>query len=198
MEWMIIDVQGFKNKNNRFIVKEIYVETKNLQFHGIIKSPSYIEKKLDKKHRNESKWLMHNYHGISWKDGYITLDELRQTLGPIINNKSVHIFVKGEEKIKWIKQIMGNETLICKNVENEYFSIQPEEREKCWSCTKHKHIKDSKQIHCAVKNVKILKKWFMLEKMTRQYNQICKNEFSLQLDVEQFTTTTAEPSETHT
>lgn len=190
---MLLDVQGFKDNNNRFIVKEIYIETKNLQFHDIIKSPSIIEKNLDRKHKKQSNWLTKNYHGFAWTDGYITLGELRQTLFSIFNDKSMQIYVKGEEKIKWVKQIMGNEALNCKNVENEYYDVQPEEREKCWACKKHKHIKESNKIHCALENVKILKKWFMRQKNNKKNNndQICKNEFSLHSYADQTTSSTS-------
>lgn len=54
MEWVLVDIQGFKDNTNRFIVKEICVYTKNLQFHDIIKSPAKIEQNLDRKHRRES------------------------------------------------------------------------------------------------------------------------------------------------
>lgn len=173
MEWILVDVQGFKDNTNRFIVKEISVETKNLQFHDIIKSPAIVQKNLDKKHRRESKWLTENYHGFSWEDGYITLNELRQTLYPIFNNNNAQIFVKGEEKTKWIKAIMGNDELKCKNVENEDFNVLPEEKAKCWACFKHKHITDTSKIHCALENVKVLKKWFMRHKSSNKSEQNC-------------------------
>lgn len=172
-EWMLLDVQGFKDNNNRFIVKEIYVETKNLQFHDIIKSPAIIEKSLDKKHRRESNWLTKNYHGISWRDGYITINELRRTLYPIFND-NMHIYVKGEEKIVWIKEIMENERLICKNVEID-FDVLPEERDKCWPCVKHKYVTNTIKTHCALENVKLLKKWFMRHKKATKNEQICTN-----------------------
>lgn len=173
MEWMLFDVQGFKDNNNRFIVKEIYVETKNLQFHDIIKSPAIIEKSLDKKHRRESNWLIKNYHGISWKDGYITLNELRRTLYPIFNDNNMHVYVKGEEKIKWVKEIMENDGINCKNVEKEGFDVLPEEKEKCWACTKHKHIATTTKVHCALENVKLLKKWFMRHKNNNKNDWEC-------------------------
>lgn len=165
MEWILIDIQGFKENKNNFILKEICLETKNLQFHDIIKSPARLEKKLDKKHRRQVKWLTKHFHGISWSDGYITLNEMRRTLCSIFNNKNIHIYVKGEEKIDWLKQILQNDTLIYTNVENYEFEVLSEDREKCWPCTKHKHIDESDKIHCALENVKMLKKWFMRQRL---------------------------------
>lgn len=183
MEWILVDVQGFKDNANRFILKEISVETKNIQFHDIIKSPAIIERNLDRKHRKGSNWLTKKYHGISWTDGYITLNELRQTLYPIFNNSNAQVYVKGGEKMKWVKEIFGNEELNCKNVEDEDFDVLPEERGKCWACYKHKHILDGNKIHCALENVKVLKKWFMRRKKGYSKNdQICK--LSLQPHVE--------------
>lgn len=64
MNWAIVDVQGFKDNNNRFIVKEFYLETKNLIFHDIIKSPNGLKRKLNRKRKNDIKWLIHT--ALSW------------------------------------------------------------------------------------------------------------------------------------
>lgn len=111
--------------------------------------------------------MTNKFHGISWKDGYITLNELRQSLYQISNNNNVQIFVKGEDKIHWLKQIMGNDELNCRNVENDSFDVLPEERGKC--------ITDPNKIHCALENVKVLKKWFMRHKKNNKIDQICIN-----------------------
>lgn len=168
MDWAIVDVQGFKDNNNRFIVKEFYMETKNLRFHDIIKSPTdQLDKRLNKKRRNEVKWLTQHYHGIDWMDGYITIKELQNTVLFHLNN--ANIYVKGEEKVMWIKQIMNNYNLKCFNVEKFNCNMNLCERKSKiynnknhWSCKNHIPVTNTNKnsIQCAIANVKMLRKWF--------------------------------------
>lgn len=165
MDWAIVDIQGFKDNKNRFIVKEFYLETKNLKFHDIIKSPvGRLESILNKKRRNEVKWLTQHYHGIKWDDGYITLKELRNTISFHLNN--VKIYVKGEEKLVWIKQIMNNYNLMCFNLEKFDCNINlcdHKIQKDYWPCKKHIHVtntNNNNSVQCAITNVKVLKKWF--------------------------------------
>lgn len=160
-DYAFIDLQGFKDNFNRFIIKEFAIITKNLKFHDIIKSPKNVT--LDIEHRKQAKWLTEEYHGIDWESGYISLKELRNTLQPILHGKV--IYVKGREKTKWIQDILeinnntntinDLETIGCKlNINKMDSNIQDKFR----ACKKHTNLqyKKNRKTHCAMQNVMIL------------------------------------------
>lgn len=160
MECAYIDVQGFKDNSNKFILKEIAVLTRNSSFHDVIKSPFSINR-LNDVHKREVNWLTKNYHGIKWNDGKITINELRKIIKPMLHQKT--IYVKGEEKIDWIRFILNDKTKSIDIVNLE-----------CIGCSvklhKFKQLKDSlrnlcnihsSQYNCALKNVLILCEWYL-------------------------------------
>lgn len=118
MDFAIIDFQGFKDEStNRFIVKEFCLLTENIKFLDFMKSPFAFEL-LNENSQKTAKWLTKNYHGIKWDDGYISVSKLRETISPILKNKI--IYVKGEEKIQWLRDIMNDSekrTLYIVNME---------------------------------------------------------------------------------
>lgn len=166
--YAFIDFQGFKDNSNRFIVKEFALITKNLKFHDIIKSPNIT---LDEKHERQAKWLTENYHGLKWTCGHISLFELRNTIQPILQNKTVYL--KGLEKVKWLQYILGmrneNNVTIKINIidlETINCSISLHKKDinqqnKFYVCENHRSIKNKKNVvcHCAMENVLILNDW---------------------------------------
>lgn len=91
--YALVDIQGFKSNTNRFVVKEIAIITRNITFHDVIKSTPSTFSELDVAHKKQVRWLTHNFHGLKWDWGFITLQELRDQIGPILSGKI--IYVKG-------------------------------------------------------------------------------------------------------
>lgn len=175
MDFVFVDLQGFKNQFNDFIVKEIYILSKNFKFHEIIKSPHSYEI-LSTSEKIQVNWLRDNYHGLSWNDGYITVSELQNTIIPILRGKI--ILVKGLEKVSWLKSICRGAEMRIINLENTGCNLQlhkafdeMEGNEKV--CSRHKKIK-SNIAHCAVKNVWMMKKWFYHFFLNMNVNEIKK------------------------
>lgn len=175
--YAFVDFQGFKDNFNRFIVKEFAMKTKNIKFHDIIKSPSNVT--LNEKYRKQANWLTENFHGIDWDSGYISLKELRNTLQPILNDKV--IYIKGNEKIKWLQYILGInnniaytivdlETMGCSiNLSN----LNTNTHDRFRACNKHPNFKNKKnpKYHCAMQNVMILGDWYTHnQKINKQKN----------------------------
>lgn len=165
-----IDFQGFKDNSNRFIVKEFALITKNIIFHDIIKSPDIT---LDESHEKQAKWLTENYHGLDWTCGEISFTKLRNTIQPILQNKTVYL--KGSEKVKWLQYILGMNNK--SNVDNRINIVDLEslncsislhkkdidKQNKLYVCENHRSIKYKKNeiCHCAMENVLILTDWYM-------------------------------------
>lgn len=72
----LVDIQGFKPVNDKFILKEIFIFTypENEELHAIINSP-YSFHKLSKIQQRQVQWLSRNYHGIKWSDGDMSLSK---------------------------------------------------------------------------------------------------------------------------
>lgn len=190
MDFAIVDLQGFKDNENNFIVKEFALFTKNIQFHDIIKSSSSCAfETLNYSSKQSVEWLKNFYHGLDWNDGYITVDELRKTVAPILKNKL--IYVKGLEKIEWLHQLMDNESssktkLLIVNAEdlgcdlnfntrrnkkknmdnmNDYAAGQQQQSTTSVTCSKHRKM-NQKKICCALQNAINLKLWYLNKEQT--------------------------------
>lgn len=155
MECAFVDMQGFFYNENTFAVKEICILTKNIKFHEFVKPPFRFNE-LSDSYKKQALWLEEKYHGLSWNDGYITLQELKNTIPPIIKGKI--LLVKGIEKVGWMKELLSDQNIICINMEDINCGLKLAEPQILnFSCTKHKHVERS---HCARNNAAMLKKWF--------------------------------------
>lgn len=161
MEFAFVDLQGF-NSNENFVVKEICILTKNLKFHEIVKSPHSFSD-LTSKYKQQVKWLENNYHGLRWSQGYITQEELLKTIVPILRNK--FIFVKGSNKLRWLREMLDQQIKFCVNIEDMDCNIKlsypiskdciDQENEKVKCCNKHTFMKS----HCALRNALLIRQW---------------------------------------
>lgn len=149
---IILDVQGFKDLKNEFIIKELAIASRDYTQTFLIKPP-YLFKYLTSDEKRQVRWLERN-RGIYWNEGYIDYREFRRIIVPYLENKE--IIVKGLEKVNWIKDLCVN----CK-----VSDLGPEQcpnlsvlHEKYCEGTSNfncnKHIK-----HCALKNVLCLRKY---------------------------------------
>lgn len=167
MECAFVDVQGFLYDKHTFCVKEICILTKNIRFHEFVKPP-FAFSELSNHYKKQVEWLEENYHGLNWNVGYITLQELKNTIRPIVNGKI--LFLKGCEKVKWVKDILNDQNIICINMEDINCDLKlskpPIQR---ISCSKHKHVLEQ---HCARSNAVMLKIWFYTHS---KYSNVVKN-----------------------
>lgn len=155
---IFVDVQGFKDCFNKFIIKEFALSTEEFTQVFLIKPP-YAYTTLSTKEKKTVRYL-EQQRGITWSEGHIDYREFKRIITPIMANKT--IVMKGLEKQNWIKELCDNCVLVdiedrgspnfltlykiyCKNECN-------------FNCFSHKKI-------CALKNVICIKKWF-LEKKT--------------------------------
>lgn len=147
---IIIDVQGFKQKkNNQFILKELAILTSGNQVQHYIFKPPFPYKDLTLAEKKQVRWLQHNFHGFRWDDGDIPYHSICGVADRLLRDKI--IYVKGCEKIQWLKQIFGNK-LIIYDAEEEGCPKLTTEDESEPSCIVHKG-------QCALKNVFIIRKF---------------------------------------
>lgn len=152
---MILDVQGFKNVHNKFIIKELAFAYSNYTQSFLIKPP-YLFRYLTNEEKMQIKWLERN-RGIYWNEGYIDYREFQRIIVPYLENQN--ILVKGSEKVKWVNDLCGNCNITDLGEENcpslLFLSQQYCDESNNLNCINHKK-------HCALKNVLCLKKYLNL------------------------------------
>lgn len=148
---IVVDVQGFKNSNNEFIIKEFAYCTLEYTQVFLIKPP-YRFSKLSDKEKELVKWVEHS-RGIYWNQGHIDYREFQRIIKPILTHKLV--IVKGLEKTKWVEDlchecnIINIESKGCPNLcmlKTKYVNNLT------YNCFIHKKS-------CALANVIYVKKW---------------------------------------
>lgn len=104
---VILDLQGFLGKHNKFILKEIAILSNETPFeckHFIIeKSFKFHKLPLDQQITNS--WLYHNHHGIHWNTGTSKLEDVIKYMETNLSNKN--IYLKGQQKICWLNELIG-------------------------------------------------------------------------------------------
>ena len=152
---MIIDIQGFKGHNNKFLVKELAIlHNENEVQHFILKAP-FDFNKLPLELQEQARWLHQNHHGLSWEGGSVTFHSVKQFLLHNLRNKIV--YVKGCEKRNWLLDILGNrgkttavydmDDLGCPNL--RILKKQDQQHQQQRRCLNHKG-------YCALQNVYLL------------------------------------------
>uniref|UniRef100_A0A1B0C2J6 Uncharacterized protein n=1 Tax=Glossina palpalis gambiensis TaxID=67801 RepID=A0A1B0C2J6_9MUSC len=152
---IIIDVQGFYSAN-KFIPKEVCISSYDSQIKNFIIQLPFKYLKLMAKNRTTNNWLYNHFHDLRWDDGDSTLN-VKEYLKPSIKNtQNLTVYVKGLEKLKWVKTLIGEEICIpnlddfnCSNIDTLYKTDT--NTNLCnYHCCKYR---------CALKNVILLRNY---------------------------------------
>ena len=96
----VVEFHGFKDNENRFVIKELAVVSDLFQWQ-LVFAPPYSKCRLNSKMQRTARWLTRHFHRIDWDDGVIPYNEhLIRTLCktfPVI-------YTKGLEKATFLKQ----------------------------------------------------------------------------------------------
>lgn len=100
----VVEFHGFKDNNNRFVVKEFAVVSKYFQTQMIFKQP-YSESSLSKKMQNTARWLTKHFHFMKWNDeGLDFNDDIIRTVLSVFST----VYTKGTEKVEFLRQFHDN------------------------------------------------------------------------------------------
>lgn len=150
---IFVDLQGFKDINNKFIVKELVIATQQHTEIYLVKPP-YSFSALSVEEKRHVRWIERN-RGYRWSEGIIDYREFHRIIKPHLKDKK--IVVKGEEKIRWVKEISDHENITDigdKNIPNLKNLHELYSNDNFNNCLSHKSVKC-----CALKNVLCIKKW---------------------------------------
>lgn len=151
---IIVDIQGFRDMNNDFIVKELAIATDKYTQTFLIKPP-YSFHSLSNFEKKQTIWL-EKTRGIRWSEGYIDYREFKRIIVLYLINKK--ILTKGLEKLKWIKDLCAK----CKVVdigEKGCPNLLKLHHEYCKPHINFNCINHTKE--CALKNVMCIKQWYI-------------------------------------
>lgn len=148
----IVDVQGFKTDENKFIVKEIAIAFNDQLQHLLILPPCPLHN-LSPQERKQVWWMQKN-RKICWNEGFIPYTDYLIHVEDFLSDKT--IYCKGSEKAHWIKtmflhnDVINLEDMQCPNLLSLYeeFRLSSD----VFNCIYHPTI-------CALKNVTSLRKW---------------------------------------
>lgn len=148
---IFVDLQGFKNSKNEFIVKELAIATNDWTQVFIVKPP-YAYSTLTKEEKKQVNWLDRN-RGILSCEGFIGYREFKRLIPIYLENKN--IFVKGWEKVKWIKKLCENSEILDLGEKgySNLIALQEKYKDCKLNCFIHKN-------QWALKNCICLRKWY--------------------------------------
>lgn len=130
----VVEFQGFKDNDNRFVIKELALVSKHFKSQVIFDAP-YSKTYLDEKTRRTVKWLAKNFHYMNWNESGLPYDEdfIKSLCQPF-----KIIYTKGTEKVNCLSEFHPN----VKDIDS---LISPDTR-----CFLHQH-KDP-NANCALRN----------------------------------------------
>lgn len=100
----ILDFQGFKDENNKFILKEVAVmDIKNLKLlHWFVRQP-YPLSKLSPAAQRQARFNSRFYHGIPFNYGNAPFYYIKKKLIKVLSHNTV--YVKGSEKKDFLQEM---------------------------------------------------------------------------------------------
>ena len=176
---VVLDVEGFRHRKEKFIVKELGACTEDyLDCVSFLPPTSYSE--LTTQQKQSFSWLTRNLHGIEWETGnypYIYLTQIIQSVR--LRNPGSIFYAKGEEKVKFLSDlldcsIIDLNSLACPSISVNYFT------QNCQNHSKGKNIFNN---YCAKEKAIFYFNWLTNESGIDESGSTLVTEFNnLRLD----------------
>ena len=103
----VVDLQGFQRAPNKTVYKEVAIiavtDTAVPSVYCFKPPVSWLD--LLPEERSTARWLENNHHGIPWGSGEIPFEQLEDVLKKNLFFAQ-KVFVKGQEKKKFLKQLL--------------------------------------------------------------------------------------------
>ena len=142
---VVLDVERFLHRKEKFIVKEFGICTEDyLDCVSFLPPTSYGE--LTTQQKQSFSWLSRNLHGIDWDIGYYFYIYLTQIIQSVrLRNPGALFYAKGGEKVKFLSEMLecsitDPNSFSCPSISLIYF------KQNCQNHSKGKNIFNK---HCA-------------------------------------------------
>lgn len=113
---IIADAQGFLDEYHQFVFKEVaYIAFTNrgyvlTTFCTNVESPKPFKDLHCPKTRRSARWLTRFFHNKDWDDAGIPYGDMKTSLA-VFDDVDTIVYVKGEEKISWFRDIFKKATI---------------------------------------------------------------------------------------
>lgn len=168
------DLQGFI-VNNQFILKEICFSIQNSDIKNNLFNPPpsnhyiffapFAWHQLGDKCKRSANWLTNNHHGLRWNQGEVDYDKISECIEPLLLQENLLIYVKGDQKVDWLKEVANNLYINCQNIEEIGCNISLNEEIAARSADQiffkcNKHHNRAINNRCALQNCKTIEYWY--------------------------------------
>lgn len=149
--YVFVDLQGFKKSKNSLICKEFcLLDDNGYVFHAFVK-PTIEFNQLPVDYKRQATWLMNNHHKIDYDFGDMDSIDLCDQIYPKMKGKIV--LVKGQEKVKWLKDMLYNYGEIeCYDIYSLDFDILLKQANQYDTCDYHNDVFEGGNGPCAMSN----------------------------------------------
>lgn len=115
-----IDFQGFQEPQGLFVVKELVIQPINSRSSPTIKifKPPCEKSRLTEEYKKIVDNCEKNYHGISWEAGHDQYNNVSTIIIGELVGKFNYLFVKGEDRKKWLTFILRFNPMTIFNLED--------------------------------------------------------------------------------
>lgn len=167
------DLQGFIGNDKRFILKEFCfsissisnnnknIYTPSISHHYIFAAPFPL-RQLSENCQKSVIWLTRNHHGLQWSQGQTPYNKINECIQPLLEEHLV-IYVKGDQKVNWLKELCTNISIDCRNIEEIGCCsrlLPPQDYGHIfYNCNQH-NKRSTTNHRCALQNTKIIEHWY--------------------------------------
>lgn len=155
------DLQGFI-VNKQFVLKELCFSFASSSFadevpkYHYIYLPPFSWEFVNDACKRGIIWSTIFHHGFYWDDGCASYNQIDQSVEPLRESNLI-IYVKGAQKVTWLKNILKDNRIECRNIEEIGCDFRLSDCASCrLNCGKHKH----KAKNCALQSVGLLETWY--------------------------------------
>ena len=160
----ICDIQGFRNGDNDYIVKELAIISIRGQIYELqLFQPPCKFSDLPTDLKKQVCWLERQHHGLYWGSGFREYEDLKDIFKNL--NISGNIYVKGVEKHQFIAKLLQDYNVNVINLENLGCPSLSELKKDLQLSTMKPCSFNHNFLNCAYINVHVLQQWLKLEKI---------------------------------
>src|SRR6266576_1854459 len=156
MSCYVVDIQGFNNLKNEFIMKEISIISiqTGVLFHILVK-PSVNFNDLCPLLQSRVNYITKHIHRLCWNGGDLTEEQAIKFLHTFTNQATV-VYMKGNEYVAFLKKILANKVPV---VDLNIFKMNKEEFKEIVVPCPYQHYNPS--LNCAIQKAVAYHRWLL-------------------------------------
>lgn len=151
------DLQGFI-VNKQFVLKELCFScaSEELPKYHFVYEPPFEWKFVSDTCKRRIIWATIFHHGFYWNAGSVPYAQIERTI-EALRAPSLIIYVKGSQKVAWLRNLIKDPRIDCRNIEEIGCNFRLSDCASCrLMCGQHKHNAKS----CALQTVGLLETWY--------------------------------------